>query len=309
VRGGHITLPRLTNLCGGLGTWSGNSPEEHEKAKPWILTALRSGYTHFDTAHNYGTETVLGSAISEAGIPRDDLFLVTKLPSHHHNRVAASLTESLERLGTNYVDLYLMHWPQSFADRDDDPAPLTPDGEYDVVDHPDISETWKQMEQLFLDKKAKAIGVSNFSIKTLQQLLENAKICPAVNQVEIHPYLTEEPLLAFCAERNIHLTAYSPTGYSNVRTDPAVVSIAKKHEASPAQVVLAWHLARGISACPQSSNQEHQVENIKLPHLSKEEVIMLSALNRNQRLCRHPDPKGSGKVYGWTYDQLGWIKE
>jgi len=153
--------------------------------------------------------------------------------------------------------------------------------------------------------KVRAIGVSNFSIKTLESLLKTAKVVPAVNQVELHPYLTQNDLVDYCNAKGIVVTAYTPTGYATVREDETIVKLAKKYNATPAQVILAWHISRGVAVVPKSANVERQKENITLATLGAEDLKLISGLDRNQRLCARPNEK-TGKVFGWTMEQLGW---
>ncbi|THH02936.1 hypothetical protein EW145_g6673 [Phellinidium pouzarii] len=298
----------------GLGCWSGLTPEEHESARPWILSALKTGYRHLDTAHDYGTEGAVGKAVRDSGIPREQIFVTTKLPLHHHAKVAESLDESLGNAGFDYYDLWLMHWPQAFANIDDKPYPRHPgpngepdEGEYITVDKPTFNETWADMEKAYESGKVKAIGVSNFSVK---KLLETAKIVPAVNQVEAHPHQTQPELLKFCQEKGIVLTAYSPSGYSSVATDATIVKLAEKYKVSPAQISLAWHVARGTAAVPKSKNEGRQRANLlELPSLSDQEIALISKLHKNVHLCGYPGVKernGEKLVFGWTYTQMGW---
>jgi len=311
------TKEKLRMPAIGLGCWSGLTEEEHDSAQPWFVSALRNGYRHLDTAHGYGTEKAVGKAIRESGIPRSEIFVTTKLPSHHHGEVAKSLAESLDNAQFDYYDLYLMHWPQAFPNIDENPDPRYPsesgvegEGPYITVDRPTFNETWADMEKLLEEGKVKAIGVSNFSVKNLQELLKTAKIIPAVNQIEMHPHQAQPELLGFCKEKGIILTAYSPTGYSSVANDPTIVELAEKYRVSPAQISLAWHLARGTTAVPKSTNSERQKGNLlKLPKLSAEDVSLISTLHRNAHLCGYPGPKevnGSKVVFGWTYEQMGW---
>lgn len=264
----------------GLGCWSGTTKEQHDSAQPWIVSALKNGYRHLDTAYGYGTEPAVGRAIRESGIPRKDIWVTTKLPNKHHgpDQVPKSFTESLERFGftgeDDYFDLYLMHFPQASE------GTGTP-GEFKVFDIP-FTETWAAMEKLFETGKVKALGVSNFSVKNLKILLESAKVKPAVNQIEMHPHQAQPELLEYCNKEGIILTAYSPTGYAQVANDPTVVSIAAKYNVSPAQVSLAWHLARGTTAVPKSTNSERQAGNLwELPKLTQEDVAALTALHKN----------------------------
>ncbi|KZT55833.1 Aldo/keto reductase [Calocera cornea HHB12733] len=291
-----VKLPAI-----GLGCWSGTTPEEQAKSEPWILTALQNGYRHLDTAYGYGTEKYVGNAIRSSGIPREEIFVTTKLPSNHHARVAESLEESLKRAGLDYFDLYLMHWPMAFHYRPD--GYKRPDGKPDLDEETTFSKTWADMEKLVGTGKVRAIGISNFSIQNLEILLKDAKIVPAMNQVELHPLLRQEDLVQYCKGKGIMLTAYSPTGYAQVREHPVVVKIAEKHKASPAQIALAWHVQRGYAACPKSTNSERQKENINLPTLDAEDIEKLNSIDENRHLCNYgPGPL----VSGWTYEQLGW---
>jgi len=286
----------------GLGCWSGNTDAEHDSAKPWILSALKIGYRHLDTAHGYGTEHVVGQAVRESGIPREEIHVTTKLTSKHHHKVAESFAESLQRAQFDYYDLYLMHFPQATAEEND------AQGKTQLLDVT-FNETWAEMEKLLDTGKVKAIGVSNFSVKTLTELLKTAKVVPAVNQVEMHPYQTQPELLEFCNSKGIVLTAYSPTGYAPVREDETIVEIAAKHNVSPAQVSIAWHLARGTTAVPKSTNEQRQRGNLlELPKLTQAEVERISGLHKNAHLCGGPAEEHDGHkwVMGWTYEQMGW---
>jgi len=287
----------------GLGCFSGTTPEEQAKCQAWVLTALQNGYRHLDTAYGYHTEKYVGAAVRESGIPREEIFITTKLTSTHHSRVAAALEESLERAGVDYFDLYLMHWPMAFHYRTDGSGPKRPDGTWDLDDECTFSQTWADMEKLMGTGKVRAIGVSNFSIKNLEILLKTATIVPAVNQVELHPLLAQNDLVKYCKEKGIMLTAYSPTGYAQVSEHPEVVKIAAKHGVSSPQVSLAWHVQRGYTACPKSTNSERQKANLNLPTLDEEDVKILNSLDQNKHLCNYGPPP---LVSGWTYEQLGW---
>ncbi|CCM04047.1 uncharacterized protein FIBRA_06206 [Fibroporia radiculosa] len=288
----------------GLGGWSGVTAEQHAKAVPWMLSALKSGYRHIDTAWGYGTEKYVAEAIKQSGVPREEVWITTKLPWNHPGilTVEQSLDDSLKRLGTDYVDLYLLHWPQVIDWPGEDPAYQ---GDIKVRESaPTFSETWAAMEEVYVKGKAKNIGVSNFSIQNLEKLLATAKIVPAMNQVEMHPLLAQEELRAYCASKGIVITAYSPTGYSNTLTNPLIVELAGKYKVSAAQIVLAWHLSRGVVVVPKSSNAERQKENLNLPTLEAEDLARISGLDRGQRLCNAVDEKGM--VSGWTREQMGW---
>jgi len=183
--------------------------------------------------------------------------------------------------------------------------PRNPDGTVKVTDDVNFNQSWAEMEKLLDTGKVKAIGVSNFSVKTLEQLLKTAKVVPAMNQVELHPYLVQNDLRDYCKSKGIVLTAYTPSGYSSVRGDPVVNQLAEKYKVTPTQVILAWHIARGNVIVPKSVNDARQKENINLPTLEAEDVAKISALDRNERLCNKADPT-NGQVYGWTLEQLGW---
>lgn len=288
----------------GIGGWGGRTKEERAGATAWLLTALNSGYNLIDTAWSYGTEQYVCEAIKQSGVSREEIWITTKLPWHHPGVVTPerSLQDSLQKLGTTHVDLYLLHWPQVI----DWPADADPEyeGEIKTRDSPTFNETWAEIEKLYESGKAKAIGVSNFSIKNLEKLLTTARVIPAVNQVEMHPYLAQPELKAYCDSKGIVLTAYTPTGYNTVRSDPMIVELAKKYKVTPGQIVLGWHVARGVAVVPKSSNPQRQKDNINLPTLDPEDVKKITALDRNQRLCNKPNEKGV--VDGWTMEQMGW---
>ncbi|KAL0952451.1 hypothetical protein HGRIS_006720 [Hohenbuehelia grisea] len=287
----------------GLGTWAGMDPKERAAAQGWFSTALKAGYRHIDTAHFYGTEVFCRNAIRESGIPREEIFITTKLPAHHHERVAESLEESFSNLGLDYIDLYLMHCPQAILYDETTPLPRDADGVIITTDY-SLNDTWADMEKLLATGKVKAIGVSNFSIKTLDQLFKTAKVVPAVNQVELHPYLTQNELLAYCKAKGIVITAFAATGYANVREDPLIVQLAVKYGVTPTQVILAWHISRGCVVIPKSANPQRQKENLQLPSLEADDNVKITALDRNERLSNKADE--TGRVFGWTYEQLGW---
>ncbi|KDQ49936.1 hypothetical protein JAAARDRAFT_211958 [Jaapia argillacea MUCL 33604] len=335
------SVPYLTLNTGasmpqiGLGCWGGVTEETRAAAADWILNALKLGYRHLDTAWIYGTEVSTGKAIKASGIPREEIFVTTKLPWHHGARVELSIQDSLDRLGLDYVDLYLVHFPQVAAfEGDDNSEPLDSFGDLKVVPSPTFVEVWQQMEKVYASGKAKAIGVSNFSIKNLEILLKTAKIVPAANQVEyapssfsppslsslpflpsghhtpadlrgrLHPYLQQPDLMAYCSSKGIKVIAYTPTGYGTVRSDPTITSLASKYNVMPAQIILGWHVLRGNAAVPKSSDGERQGANLVIPKLTKEDFETVCKLDRNERLCNKANERG--KVYGWTYEQLGW---
>ncbi|EMD33052.1 hypothetical protein CERSUDRAFT_118127 [Gelatoporia subvermispora B] len=284
----------------GLGCWMGFHGGG-EAVERMCKDALQMGYRHIDTAYGYGNEQFVGKAIRESGIPREEIYVVTKLPSHHHGKVHESFNESLRNLGLDHIDLYLMHWPQS--ETDDDTANLH-DKKHNFID------AWKEMETLLGTGKVKSIGVSNFSIKTLNELLPHCSIVPVTNQVELHPCLPQFELKAFCEEKGILLTAYSPLGQGQAVffTDPDVANIAKSHKATAAQVVISWGVQRGTIVIPKSEKPERIRENITLVSLSKDDMKTLDELHKkpgmHRSLLKYHQPDGT--VFGWTYEELGW---
>ncbi|KAJ4481106.1 reductase AKOR2 [Lentinula aciculospora] len=286
-----IQMPVIAN-----GSWAPPTGNARAEVKDWTLTALKAGYRHIDTASGYGTERSVGLAIKESGLKREDVFITTKLSYTDHSRVQDSFNESLANLGVDYIDLYLVHWPQCVLSE--------ADGTIKIVSNPTFVEVWAEMEKIFQGKKARAVGVSNFSIKNLEILLKSAKIVPAVNQVELHPYLAQNELRKYCKDKNIVVEAYTPSGYSKVRNHSTIGKIARGHNVTPNQVILAWHLFKETVIVLKSANEERQRENLTLPALSNEEVKQIDALDRGERICNKPDEEGM--VSGWTMEQLGW---
>ncbi|KAJ7663861.1 NADP-dependent oxidoreductase domain-containing protein [Mycena polygramma] len=305
------------------------SEEAIADTERWLLTAFKAGYRHFDTAHLYRTEPQVGAALRASGLPREELFVTTKLPPFTikmapHKIRASLVRREFEEAGIGLCGFgslhftiprrsglmcsmkYLMHFPQSIEFQTGYDAPLTV-GEmaenFKVVATPSLNDTWTELE-LHASGRARAIGVSNFSIKTLKQLFETAKTVPAVNQVEMHPYLAQTELLEYCRKKGIVVTAYSPSGHAQVRNDPVIVALAEKYKVSPTQIILAWHLARGVVVVPKSSNPERQKENLTLPTLSEEDVASVTVLDRNERIVNKIGP--DGKLWGWTAEQYGW---
>ncbi|KAJ7042816.1 NADP-dependent oxidoreductase domain-containing protein [Mycena alexandri] len=303
-----VKMPNSGTSCPiiGTGAWAPNVGEERTtKARQWLLSALKTGYRHIDTAYSYGTEKAVGEAIVESGINREDIFVVSKLPPNHHGRVLESIQESLDNLGFKWLDMYLMHWPVAAAYEGEDPEPLHPDGTPKAVDSPTFKETWKAMEDALRQSKCEAIGVSNFSVKNLEELMSNTRgVKPAMNQVEMHPYLAQNDLLAFCKKHDIAVVAYTPSGTDVVRNDPVIVELAAKYNATPTQIILAWHLSRNVVVIPRSTREDRQKENFNPPTLEDEDIKKIDALDRGERICNKADE--NGLVYGMSYEQLGW---
>lgn len=293
----------------GFGTFaSEGSKGETYKA---VTEALKTGYRNLDCAWFYGNEDEVGEAVrdfinSNSGVKREDIFIATKVWNHLHQPedVKWSLQNSLDNFGTDYIDLFLVHWPIA-AEKDADNNPkIGPDGKYvinkDLTENPE--PTWRAMEDLVASGKVRAIGVSNWTIPGLKQLLSFAKIKPAVNQIEIHPFLPNEDLVKFCLENDIIPQAYSPLGSQDqvpttgekVRTDKTLNAVADRSGLTLAQVVLAWGLRRGYSVLPKSSTPSRIVSNFQIPNLSDEdfEAVQNVAKGRHTRFVNMKDTFG-----------------
>ena len=273
-----------------------------------IEAAVKVGYTHFDDAALYKNEKEVGDALRASGIPREKLFVTTKIWNFDHHNVEAAFDRSFDALNLGYIDMYLLHWPQANV----------PGEKHIVDDSISFVDTWKQLEKLLETRagKVKGIGVSNFSLKNLTELLKHAKVVPAMNQVETHPYNQESDLVKFCQEKGILVTAYSPLGLTNspILKDEDVIAISKEigNGVTPANVVLNWNVQRGVAVLPKSINADRVKENFRIVHLTDEQMQRLNDISKDpkrrfQRTCPvyNEDTK---KVLGWTYDQLGWDK-
>ena len=240
-----------------------------------VSHALQAGYRHVDTAEMYGNEAEVGQAISKSGLSRGEVFVTTKLSNDAHQPDDARLAfeGSLKALGFDYVDLFLIHWP----------LPTRYDG--------DFVSTWRTLEEFYRDGRARSIGVSNFQPHHLRRLHTEREITPAVNQIEVNPYLTQGELHRFCAEHEIVVEAWSPLGRGRVLADPTVDDIARRYGKTPAQVVLRWHIERGDVVFPKSVTPSRIRENIDVFdfELTGEDVEAITALNRDQRAGPNPD--------------------
>jgi 2,5-diketo-D-gluconate reductase A len=247
-------------------------PEDTVEA---TLAALEAGYRHIDTAQMYGNEREVGQAVAKFGADRSEVFITSKLNNTFHQpddaRIAFDLT--LDALGVDYIDLFLIHWP----------LPTKYDG--------DFVSTWKVLEEVYRDGKARSIGVSNFQPNHLNRLHNESDVVPAVNQIEVHPYLTQEEVRSFCAERQIAIEAWSPIAQGQVLDDPTITAIADSHDKTSAQVVLRWHIQRGDIVFPKSVTPARIKENIDIFdfELSPDDVTAISALNRDERTGPDPD--------------------
>ncbi|KAF5709927.1 reductase [Fusarium mundagurra] len=293
----------------GFGTFAneGAKGETYDAVK----CALKVGYRHLDCAWFYLNESEVGQAVRDflaenKDVKREDIFICTKVWNHLHEpeEVKWSFENSLKNFGLDYIDLFLVHWPIA-AEKDEDYKPkIGPDGKYvikkDLTENPE--PTWRAMEEIYASGKARAIGVSNWTIEGLKKLLSFAKVKPAVNQIEIHPFLPNEELVKFCQENDILPAAYSPLGSQNqvpttgekVRTNETLNAVAERSGNTLAQVLLAWGLRRGYAVLPKSSTPSRIESNFQIPDLSDEdfEAIQSVAKGRHTRFVNMKDTFG-----------------
>jgi len=240
-----------------------------------VTTALQAGYRHIDTAQMYGNEAEVGKAISKFELDRSEVFVTTKLSNdaHRPDDARRAFDRSLEILGFDYIDLFLIHWP----------LPARYDGDY--------VSTWQTLEEFYRDGRARSIGVSNFQPHHLRRLHGESEITPAVDQIEVNPYLTQDEARRFCADHLIAIEAWSPLARGHALGDPTIKAIAGKHGKTAAQVILRWHIERGDIVFPKSVTPARIRENIDIFdfELSGEEVQAISALNRDERTGPDPD--------------------
>ncbi|MBA3424187.1 MAG: aldo/keto reductase [Rubrobacter sp.] len=261
------TIPQL-----GFGVFQ-IDPEDTAEA---VSEALSIGYRHIDTAEMYGNEKEVGEALKDSGLDRSDIFVTSKLNNRFHepDDARAAFDTTLSDLGFDYVDLFLIHWP----------LPTRYNGDY--------VSTWKTMEEFKGDGRARSIGVSNFQVDHLEKLAAETDTAPAVNQIEVHPYFTNETVRAYGQEHDIVTEAWSPIAQGGVLEDPAITAIADRVNKTPAQVVLRWHIQRGDIVFPKSVTPSRIQENFELFdfELGDDEVAEISALDQGEEGRTGPNP-------------------
>lgn len=249
----------------GFGTWQLAEGDECYNA---VKFALEIGYRHIDTAKIYGNEASVGQAIADSGVPREDIFVTTKLWDSDQGRVTESFGDSLDRLNLDYVDLYLIHWPA-----------------------PPRIQSWKVMEGLVSEDRVKSIGVSNFTVRHLKELLAVSKVTPAVNQVEMHPFLYQRELIDFCQQQGIAIEAYSPLTRAKKFSHHTIENLAQTYSKSPAQIMLRWSLQHGLIPLPKASSQEHIADNLAVLgwELDPHDMLLLDNLHEGFRITKDPE--------------------
>lgn len=261
---GGVSIPQV-----GYGVFQ-IPPAETARA---VAAALDSGYRSIDTAAAYGNEAGVGDAVRASGIPREDLFVTTKVwnSDHGYDSTLAAFDRSLRALRMDHVDLYLIHWPLPGRDR--------------------YLETWRALEHLLAEGGVRAIGVSNFHVPHLQRLIDSADVVPAVNQIELHPYLPQTHLRTFHAENGIATEAWSPLAQGALLADQAITGLSSKYGKSPAQIVLRWHVQLGTVVIPKSVTPARMRENIDVFdfELAEDDLLVLAELDNGTRVGPDPD--------------------
>lgn len=257
-----ISIPRL-----GLGVYKVPDDQVYDI----VSSALDIGYRHIDTASFYGNEKGVGKAIRNSGIPRDEIFVTSKVwnDDHGYEKARLAFDNSMEKLGLDYLDLFLIHWPV-----------------------PDVfPETWKALEEIYYSKLVRGIGVSNFLVHHLKKLNETATVTPVVNQIELHPKLFQKSTVEYCRQNGIAIESWSPLGRAKYLNDPALQKIAAKYEKSVAQLIIRWHLDNDFVVIPKSANEKRQSENADVFNfnISAEDMEILNDMNEDLRIGSHPD--------------------
>jgi len=251
----------------GLGLWQSTDEEEFINA---FNEAVKSGYRHFDTAQAYTNEQMLGKAWKESNLKREDIFITTKIhiKNFSKKKLIPSFEESLEKLQTDYVDLLLLHFPVTVLRKN----------------------AWAKMEEIAESKRARSIGVSNYTVRHLEELFKYSKIRPVINQVELHVFLQQPELRKFCKENNIQVEAYSPLARAHILDNPVVQKIAEKHDKSYTQIMLRWLIDNDLVIIPKSVNPKRIQENIDLFDFKLDETDLaeLEEVDQDKRFCWSP---------------------
>lgn len=270
-----MNLKSATKLANGVEMpWFGLGVfkvQEGQEVVDSVKAAIKAGYRSIDTATVYGNEEGVGQAIRESGVAREELFITTKVWNNDqgYDSTLAAFDLSLSKLGLDYVDLYLVHWPIRAKYKD----------------------TWRALEKLYADGKVRAIGVSNFQIDHLEDLLTETNVKPMVNQVELHPLLSQLELREYCKAQGIQIEAWAPLAQGNLLDNEVIADIAARHNKTLPQVILRWDLQNGIVTIPKSVKEERIIANADIFdfELSEDEISRINALNNNQRFGSHPD--------------------
>lgn len=253
-----------------LGSWDSHGNEAYQAC----MDAFLAGYRHIDTASYYGNESFVGAAIRDCKIPREEIFVTSKMwyEDMVDGKQEAAFEKTLQELGLEYLDMYLLHWPIN-----------------------DAAESWKVLEKYYEQGLIKNIGVSNFRPKHLKQLEVTANIAPAVNQIEICPFLVQEETVNYCRERDIVVEAWGPLGKGRQLSEPEILTLAKKYNKTPAQIILRWHFQRRIVSLPKSIHKERIIENADIFdfELSKEDMQIIASMNLR---------KSTGRGYPAEYE-------
>jgi len=273
-----ITVPSVALSDGaripqlGLGVYK----VADDEARTVVATALELGYRHVDTASFYGNEVGVGQALRASDVPRDEVFVTTKVwnTEQGFDETLRAFDASLDRLGTDHVELYLIHWPAPTQDK--------------------YVDTWRALERIAEEGRARSIGVSNFQVHHLERLLGETSVVPVIDQVEAHPWLQQHELREFCAARGIAVEAWSPLARGRVLDDAAIGRIAAKHGVEPAQAVIRWHLQQGLVVIPKTVDARRLASNLDVFgfELDDDDLATIAALDSGERSGSHPDQVG-----------------
>jgi 2,5-diketo-D-gluconate reductase A len=273
-----ITVPSVALSDGaripqlGLGVYK----VADDEARTVVATALELGYRHVDTASFYGNEVGVGQALRASDVPRDEVFVTTKVwnTEQGFDETLRAFDASLDRLGTDHVELYLIHWPAPTQDR--------------------YVDTWRALERIAEEGRARSIGVSNFQVHHLERLLGETSVVPVIDQVEAHPWLQQHELREFCAARGIAVEAWSPLARGRVLDDAVIGRIAAKHGVEPAQAVIRWHLQQGLVVIPKTVDARRLASNLDVFgfELDEDDLAEIAALDSGERSGSHPDQVG-----------------